>query len=199
MEGNVRPLTTGDVAQYCGVSRMGVIRWIGQGKLKAYTTPGGHYRIQVADFRDFLEEFDIPVAAFFFGEEAKRILVVAEDASALGAIVRALSAMSEGYEMDIALDGASAVAKMADFKPAVVILDTMASGTNVPELAQWVKENLAGRRMPALLLTTPANHETEGKQLTSAFSSMGAKQPLVQQVTLETEALQQAIRRLLAV
>lgn len=63
-------LTAGEVARYCGVSRRGVNRWIRQGKLKAYKTPGGHYRIRKADFRNFLEQFEMPVDPTFFGEGA---------------------------------------------------------------------------------------------------------------------------------
>lgn len=44
------PLTTGDVAKYCHVTPTTIGNWIkGRGvrgsSLKAYTTPGGHYRI----------------------------------------------------------------------------------------------------------------------------------------------------------
>lgn len=64
-----RPMRTGNVARYCGVSRQGVIRWIQEGRLEAFRTPGGHYRIRQVDFRDFLEEHDIPVNPDFFGDE----------------------------------------------------------------------------------------------------------------------------------
>ena len=199
MEGNAKPLTTGDVAQYCGVSRMGVIRWIRQGKLKAYTTPGGHYRIRVTDFRDFLREFDIPIDASFFGEEPKRILVVASDTSTLGAIVRALSAMSEGYEIDIALDDASAVAAIADFKPAMVILDATMSTVDAPELDWWVKDNLEKRNALTVLLTMPVTRQLEERHLTLTFLSRVSGQSLLKLVPLKTETLQATVGRLLAV
>jgi excisionase family DNA binding protein len=72
MGDHARPLTTGDVARYCGVSRKVVIHWIQQGKLKAYKplTPRGHYRIRRADFRAFLEEQGMPVDDSFFAEES---------------------------------------------------------------------------------------------------------------------------------
>ena len=77
MRDNTRVLTTGDVARYCGASRMGVLRWIRQGKLKAYTTPGGHYRVRIADCRGFLERCELPVDASSLGEETRRIRGVA--------------------------------------------------------------------------------------------------------------------------
>ncbi|MFQ5855968.1 MAG: helix-turn-helix domain-containing protein [Anaerolineae bacterium] len=69
MSEDTKPITTGTVARYCGVTRNGVIRWIRQGKLEAFRTPGGHYRIRKADFRAFLKKFGIPVDATFFEEK----------------------------------------------------------------------------------------------------------------------------------
>ena len=42
---NERPLTTGEVAKYCHVSRVAVLEWIKAGKIDAYCLPGGHYRV----------------------------------------------------------------------------------------------------------------------------------------------------------
>lgn len=195
MRDNARILTTGDVARYCGVSRMGVLRWIRQGKLKAYRTPGGHYRIRIADFRDFLEEYDIPADASFFGEETRRILVVANDASALGTIVKALSAMPEGYEIDLAPDGPSATAKIADFDPALVILDTTVSGIDTPELVQRFEADMERRSLPVLTLMTPAIKQTEEEQPASTAATGHAS---LRRASLAIEALQCTVRRLLA-
>ena len=63
-------LTTSDVASYCGVSSVTVTRWIRGGKLKAYTTPGGHYRIRKQDFREFLEASGLPVDERYFAGDA---------------------------------------------------------------------------------------------------------------------------------
>ena len=59
-------LTTSDVAGYCGVTSVTVSRWIRGGKLKAYTTPGGHYRIRKQDFREFLESSGLLVDERYF-------------------------------------------------------------------------------------------------------------------------------------
>lgn len=59
-------LTTRDVARYCGVTSVTVSRWIRGGRLKAYTTPGGHYRIRKQDFKEFLEASGLPVDEQYF-------------------------------------------------------------------------------------------------------------------------------------
>ena len=51
-----RFFTTSEVAKYCAVTNDGVLKWIKSGKLRAFSTPGGHYRVSSEDFREFLEQ-----------------------------------------------------------------------------------------------------------------------------------------------
>ena len=54
-------ITTGAVAEYCGVSKVTILRWISKGYLIAFRLPEGHYRIHRDDFSKFLEKHSIPV------------------------------------------------------------------------------------------------------------------------------------------
>jgi excisionase family DNA binding protein len=54
-------VTVNGVANYCLVSESTVRRWIKDGKLSALRLPSGQYRITAADFRDFLNRYDIPI------------------------------------------------------------------------------------------------------------------------------------------
>ena len=53
-------ITTGVAAEFCGVSKVTVLRWIQRGYLVAFRLPEGHYRIRREDFADFLREHGIP-------------------------------------------------------------------------------------------------------------------------------------------
>ena len=59
----IHPLTTGQVARYCHVSRATILNWIKKSVLKAYATPGGHFRVLSADLLSFLEAHGMPVDA----------------------------------------------------------------------------------------------------------------------------------------
>lgn len=48
-------LTTGQVAAYCGIDRVTVLRWINKGVLKSLVTPGGQHRVRLEDFKQFLQ------------------------------------------------------------------------------------------------------------------------------------------------
>lgn len=53
--------TTFEVANFCGVTMAGVIRWVESGKLKAYKTPGGHRRISRPDLMAFMFRYGLPI------------------------------------------------------------------------------------------------------------------------------------------
>ena len=48
-------LSTTELAKLCGVSRFTIINWTNQGKINAFRTVGGKYRIPVAEAISFLE------------------------------------------------------------------------------------------------------------------------------------------------
>ncbi len=56
-----KSLTTGDVARACQVSQATVVNWIHGRGLPAYTTPGGHYRIQAVDLHQFAAQYHMPI------------------------------------------------------------------------------------------------------------------------------------------
>ena len=65
-------LTTGEIAQYCGVNFRTVIRWIKRGYLDAYQLPGrGDNRVKIIDFIDFLDRFNMPVPDDLKKEDGK--------------------------------------------------------------------------------------------------------------------------------
>jgi CheY-like chemotaxis protein len=172
---------------------MGVIRWIQQGKLKAYTTPGGHYRIRVADFRDFLERFRIPVDEAFFEAEPRSILVVANDSSVLALIVRALSSMPERCKIELVPDGSTAIARIPELNPALVILDVVALGTDDPDSLQQLRTQLQRWGTPTLILGGSMAGQTEEEQPFPVASG----QLLLQRDALDVKTLQSAAREVL--
>ena len=54
-------LSVGKIGEYCLVSTATVRRWIKTGDMTAIRLPSGHYRVSIADFKDFLKRHDIPV------------------------------------------------------------------------------------------------------------------------------------------
>ncbi|MFH1767527.1 MAG: response regulator, partial [Candidatus Omnitrophota bacterium] len=125
---NQKPLTTGEIAEFCHVTYRCVLVWIKEGKLKSYKTPGRHNRVKTADFLDFLKKHDMPAPRELKGVvEKKRIIIVDDDKNMVNSIKRALK-MENRYEIDTAFDGFDAGRKILGFKPDLVILDIRMPG-----------------------------------------------------------------------
>jgi excisionase family DNA binding protein len=73
-------LNTRDVARMYHVTSAAVLNWIRSGKLKAYTTPGGHYRVAREDLEAFSSAYSSPPEANL-AAPGLRVLLVGADAA----------------------------------------------------------------------------------------------------------------------
>jgi len=183
---NKKPLTTGQIAAYCHVSHVTVLKWIKEGRLKAYTIPSGHYRIQKQDFHDFLVQHKMPVEEAFFAEEAAKALVVDDEAKTYELIASAF----DKYQFASAANGFEAGLQLADFQPDLLILNLDAPAIDGLELCQNVKTNPMTKRTKILVLAKSAKEEA----ITEALAC-GADGYLVK--PLKVEELKQKVQSLM--
>ncbi len=184
-------LSTGDVAEYCEVTSAAVLKWIDAGKLSGFTTPGGHYRILRADFRDFLLRHGMFVDQNYFGrgKDKKRILIVDDEPSIVTFIEGALR-LEGKYELAAAMDGFDAGQQVITFEPDLIILDIMLPGMDGFEVCRRVKTEEATQHVKVLVITGFATEENIEKML-----HVGADDYLAKPLGLEE--LQQKVRELL--
>ncbi|MBC7250466.1 MAG: helix-turn-helix domain-containing protein [Anaerolineae bacterium] len=149
-------LTTGDVARYCQVSPVTVFRWVKNGKLKAYTTPGGHYRIRKGDFHDFLEESGMPILEDFFESNTRRVLIASKETETANFIAKSLRESQRPYEVITATDTIEAGLQLALFKPELVILDAALAGTKIAHVCQIMKSKSPVPSLKILLISEPS-------------------------------------------
>jgi len=117
-----KTFTTYDIAKFCDVYPSSVIHWINDGKLKAYSTPGGHHRVTPEDLRVFLKEFKIPLPPELSSGE-KKILVVDDDAAMARCVERAFARHPTAFKAEICHTGIDALIRIGQAPPDLVILD----------------------------------------------------------------------------
>lgn len=61
-------ITTDVVAEYCGMSKVTVLRWIEKEYLTAFRLPESHHRIHRDDFDKFLAKHGLPIHKQMFKE-----------------------------------------------------------------------------------------------------------------------------------
>ena len=185
-------LTTSDVAKYCRVSNDGVVKWIRSEKLRAFSTPGGHYRIYKNDFRNFLEKFGMPINQDFFVSERPRILVVDDEPVIVQIISRCLLDDDGRYVIETAVDGYDAGFKLGSFRPDLVIMDLMMPGMDGFELCRRIRTNPNTTNTRVLAIT---GHPGDGAL--DRIEQLGADCCLVK--PLQLARLRQEVTRLLQI
>ena len=157
-----KPLTTGEIADYCHVTYRAVLKWIANGKLKAYRTPGNHSRVKVEDFLTFLHQFNMPVPeAFRSFHLRKKVLIVDDDRNLVKALIRTLRADNK-VDIDFAYDGFDAGRKLLEFNPDLVILDIRMPGMDGYEVAKRIKDH--SKDIDVKIVAMSAFFEEDGKE-----------------------------------
>ncbi len=135
-----------EVANICGVVNQTAINWIKNGYLKAFTTPGGQYRVYAENLVSFLQSrgMRIPDELTEIAEKAeedKSILIVDDDVD-LNNMLKGFLVKKMGH-MDIyqAFDGFEAGIVIAEKHPAYIILDIDLPGIDGHKLCKKIKED----------------------------------------------------------
>lgn len=166
-----RVYTTMDLARVCRVSLRTVIRWVDDGRLPSFRTPGGHRRVREEDLKQFLERYHIPVADTL-RPHGRTILVVGPRRAVSDPWMRSLSQglgrvlrrASDACALLVAKDFYEAALLLGIHKPDLLILDAGKTGTEVVKFCRAVR-NLAETRQVRILLLDPGMPPSRRREL----------------------------------
>ena len=141
----VRIFSALEVANICGVVNQTAINWVKNGHLKAFTTPGGQYRIYAEDFVSFLEErgMRIPeeLSSLVSQKKVSKILIIDDDRELNDVLRDIISRKLPTYSVYQAFDGFEAGKVLQAEKPDVVILDINLPGVDGHALCSRIKSD----------------------------------------------------------
>ncbi len=109
--------TTYDAARICNANIASIKNWIAKGLLKAFRTPGGHYRIKRRDLQLFIQKYNMPNP--FQERYEKKVYVLDTDPAALDKIGKALS----DHAVTTFDDPLPAALKIGLERPDLVVMD----------------------------------------------------------------------------
>jgi len=147
-------LTTRAIARYFSVTPAAVAKWIRSGFLRAYRTPGGHYRVSVEEFKRFVQEHDLPEHEDIpDASPQKRVLVADDETTMVMAVSEALRTEIPEVEIETAQDGYEACLKAGAFNPRVVVLDLLMPNMNGFEACQALKNEQSPTKPKIVAIT----------------------------------------------
>jgi len=164
--------TIPQAAKFCSVSRVTFWRWVKSGKLKAYLTPGGQYRIRKEDLKEFIrgKMGHLPQAEVF---EEKKILIVDDDHAVQEVLINMLT--PGGYQIEMASDGFEAGVKTVQFKPDLMILDLFMPGMDGFEVCKQIKGNSSTSHIKILAYTGYDTQENKDRIMQAGADGYMAK------------------------
>lgn len=140
----VRIFSALEVANICGVVNQTAINWIRGDHLKAFTTPGGQYRVYADDLLDFLKNRGMRIPddlADIVKEEGNCILIIDDDRDLNDMVKNVLASRLPGYRVSQAFDGFEAGKKLLEDKPGIIILDIDLPGVDGHTLCKKIRED----------------------------------------------------------
>jgi excisionase family DNA binding protein len=121
-------IKTDYVCKIFNVTHVTIIDWIKKGKLRAFMTGGGHYRVMREDLIKFIKEKGRPIPDDLKASDVKyRILIVDDEKNIIDSVKLMLDRIGVEIEIETATDGLEAGIKLGTFMPNLVILDALMS------------------------------------------------------------------------
>ncbi len=116
-------LTSYQVGALLQVNPSSVNKWVKDGRLPAFRTPGGHRRIRAGDLVAFLSTHTMPVPTSLAQAARRRLLLVGEHVEQLQSLHQLLSPYADRLQVDSATNGVDALVAVGALQPHVVLLD----------------------------------------------------------------------------
>ncbi len=151
--GSQRLITTGEAASHCQVSLPALRRWIRDGRLKAFQTPGKHARIEVREFQRFLKEYGMPPYSSDGVPPGLRVLVAEDEPGVVEVLTGLLAAHPRRPTVETAVDGYEALIKVGSFRPSFLILDIVMPKLDGLEVCRRLRADPETRDIKILAVT----------------------------------------------
>ena len=152
----VRIFSALEVANICGVVNQTAINWIQNGHLKAFTTPGGQYRIYAKDLAAFLDKRGMgtsgEVLQVMMENADWNTFLIAAEQSVNNSLKNEIGRLFSEYEIIQAFDWFEVGRKITEEKPGFVILDADLAGVNISRFIRTVKNDPSFGRPYIILL-----------------------------------------------
>jgi len=138
------------------VSPAAIKKWIQQGKLAAFRTPGGHFRILADEVERFQKTHGFGAGA----GEPPRVLVVDDQSEAADALVASLRAYDPRARMETAANGFEGLLRIGTFRPDVLLLDLGMPGMDGYQIARELRR-MDGLEKTLLVALTGYGRESD--------------------------------------
>lgn len=134
-------LTSYQVGALLQVNPSSVNKWVKDGRMPAFRTPGGHRRIRAADLVAFLTEHSMPVPQSLAAATRRRVLIVEHERRDVEAALQKAQSQADRLEVVCVDNVMDAMLQVGVFKPHAIILDAHLPQTDSLEICRRLSSN----------------------------------------------------------
>ncbi len=143
---------------------MTIIRWVEEGRIHAYKTPGGHRRIMRADLEDFCTRNNIPMQwQERVSQGVQKVLVISDNPLELNAILDALidqgPESGQAFEVRHTGNAFEAGRFLHSFKPMIIFLDLDLANLDAKGVIGSIREDEESAEVRLIGITHPGRHQ----------------------------------------
>ena len=158
-------LTSHQVGALLQVNPSSVKKWVNEGRIAAFRTPGGHRRIRAADLVEFLDSHKMPIPRSLAGASNRRLLIVDDNPQNLKALERLLKPHLGRIQLQTTSNGIDALVMVGSFKPNLIVLDVFMPEIDGLEVCRRLKDNPETRNIGVLVASGHLTPEVEASAL----------------------------------
>lgn len=159
-------LTSTQVGVLLQVNPSSVKKWVNDGHIVAFRTPGGHRRIRAADLVSFLDQHKIPIPRPLFAAARRRVVVVDDDPAQLRGMGRAFRRWADKLEVTYVDNGVDALVAVGAVRPHALVIDVYMPGLDGIEVCRRLRANPSTRDL--VLIVTSGRMTAELEQVARA-------------------------------
>jgi two-component system response regulator VicR len=153
--------TTYQIGKFCQVNIRTVIRWIETGKLKAYSTPGGHRRVKWSDLINFLSQNKMPIPRELEEAKQKKILIVDDEKQFIENVNKVLGKVPD-IEIKTTASGFDTGRLVAEWIPDLILLNFTIPELDSFDITKKIRSNSKFKKIPIIAVTSTTDpHELE--------------------------------------
>ncbi len=158
-------LTSHQVGSLLQVNPSSINKWVKDGRIRAFRTPGGHRRIRAADLVVFLREHEMPVPRSLQSATRRRLLVVDDDPRQLASLARLFKPYQNFVDLLVVDNGIDGLVQLGRFQPQLAILDIFMPQVDGLEVLKRLKANAETQKIDIIIASGQLTPELEAKAL----------------------------------
>jgi excisionase family DNA binding protein len=173
----IRPdqlLTSHEVGSLLQMDPSSIVKWVNDGILPAYRTPGGHRRIRSSELLSFLRTHSMYIPDALRGAGIK-VLLVDDDTSLLQSLSRAMKSHKDKFELSTSSSGIEALVKLGSERPDILVIDVHMPGLDGFEVLKRLKQNPATSGINVVFFTGKPSAELEKRAVEAGAKALLAK------------------------